>query len=244
MLFAHCARQGARTGSPLLLVFSAPARSRWVPMRIIFADDHFLVRATLKTLLTKLGPAGEVRVDELAGLFEVMESAALPPEPALILLDLSMPGMRGATSISSVRDVAPRTPIVILSGHSDHDTMLECFKYGAAGFIPKTTGGSEMLGALRLVLEGQRYIPPSFVDQELVSPNTTSAAPQTFTDDLTERERTLLKHLALGKKNKEIARAFGLEEVTIKFAMRRLYKKMNATNRASAVSLAIKAGIV
>lgn len=226
-------------------------------MRIVFADDHFLVRVTLNRLLRKLGTEdAPVHIDEETSLDGVFAQLITTPPPDLIILDLSMPGMNGPAGIAEVRARTGSIPIIVLSGYSDRATILSCFKFGASGFIPKTTGQSEMLAALRLVMDGQRYIPPTLLDQELTPdlPPATGApaagAPASVGTQsdlaslLTPREHALLKALAEGKKNKEIARALGLEEVTIKFALRRLYKKMDATNRASAVSLAVKAGLV
>lgn len=223
-------------------------------MRIVFADDHFLVRATLNRTLRKLGTDdAPARIDEETSLAGVLAQVQTPPRPSLIILDLSMPGMQGPSGIQQVRALVSDVPIVVLSGYEDRATILTCFKFGASGFIPKTTGKSEMLAALRLVIGGQRYVPPTLLDQELLpesenrTPDSTAAiddAQKKLASELTERELTILKALAEGKKNKEIGRLLHLEEVTIKFALRRLYKKMNATNRASAVRLAIKAGLI
>lgn len=223
-------------------------------MRIVFADDHFLVRATLNRVLRKLGTEdAPVQIDEEGSLAGVLTQIAAPPPPDLVILDLSMPGMNGPAGIAEVRALTGAVPIIVLSGYSDRATILSCFKFGAAGFIPKTTGQSEMLAALRMVLDGQRYVPPTLLDQELMPALAQAMAgpvpgagesQSDLASQLTPRERTLLKALADGKKNKEIARELELEEVTIKFALRRLYKKINATNRASAVRLAMEAGLV
>lgn len=129
----------------------------------------------------------------------------------------------------------------------DHATILSCFRAGAAGFIPKTTERDELLAALRLVLQGQRYVPPIFMEQELELPSAAAASAQArnpLVAGLSDREMNILRQLADGKKNKEIGQSFGLEEVTIKLALRHLYKKINASNRAAAVGWATKVGIV
>lgn len=229
-------------------------------MRIVFADDHFLVRVTLNRMLRKLGTEdAPVQIDEETSLAGVMAQVVTAQAPDLIVLDLSMPGMSGPEGIANVRALAGAIPIVVLSGYADRATILSCFKFGATGFIPKTTGQNEMLAALRMVIGGQRYVPPTLLDQDLMpdaerqpaSPFPPAgeirgdiSARSDLAALLTPREFTILKALADGKKNKEIARALDLEEVTIKFALRRLYKKINATNRASAVRLAMEAGLV
>jgi two-component system nitrate/nitrite response regulator NarL len=218
-------------------------------MRIIFADDHFLIRATLRQFLAKLGDRqGTVLIDETDSLLGVLAHAGTMPKPDLILLDIHMPGMNGLAGISQTRTAFPDSPVVILSGQIEHETILASFRAGAQGFIPKTTERDEMLAALRLVLQGQRYVPPMFMEQELQGLNVIQSSvieiKEPPTSNLSARELTILKQLADGKKNKEIAPGFGVEEVTIKLALRNLYKKINAANRAAAVGWAIKAGLV
>ncbi|MHB1205271.1 MAG: response regulator [Rhodospirillaceae bacterium] len=211
-------------------------------MRIIFADDHALVRQTLKHFLHTIGETGRVEVDEADTLSSLLGYVGTTPEPALVLLDLAMPGMKGTQSIPEIQAAFPAARIVVLSGFTDKATILQSFKAGAAGFIPKSMGRDEFISALRLVLNGQRYVPPTLVDNELIQGLSNLSGGGIA--DLSERETAMLKMVAEGKKNKEIAHQFALEEVTIKLALSRLYRKLSVSNRAAAVHLAVKAGLV
>ncbi|MDX2224495.1 MAG: response regulator transcription factor [Rhodospirillaceae bacterium] len=221
-------------------------------MRILFADDHQLVRQTLALTLKRLNLGEEVNVDEIDALPALLALAGSDPVPRLILMDLSMPGMTGVADIEKVHTAFRGVPIVVVSGYADRETILASFKHGAAGFVPKATSRDEFLAAVKLVLQGQRFVPAQIVDDQITAPPlfvpSERPSPQHTNDSgagatLSDRDRELLALLAGGKTNKEIARLFGIEEVTVKLALRRLYKKIGATNRASAVHIGSQKGM-
>jgi DNA-binding NarL/FixJ family response regulator len=218
------------------------------PMRILFADDHQLVRQTLTLTLRRLDVGEKIEVVEAETLPELLAMAGGKPAPRLILMDLSMPGMSEVADLGQVRTAFPGVPVVVLSGFSDKQTILDCFKHGAAGFIPKSTSREEFLSALRVVLGGQRFVPFQVVDDDagklptFVPQGPSRHRGQPAKADLTERECEMLGMLAQGLTNKSIGRAYDIEEVTVKLALRRLYKKIGATNRASAVRVAAEQG--
>src|SRR4051812_31501522 len=112
-------------------------------MRILFADDHNLIREALKPYLQRLGDG--VEIAEAASLDDALGLFKPPAKPDLILLDLQMPGMEGLKGIGRTKKRFPATPIVILSGFFDKRTVLSSIEQGASGFIPKTNSGEALI---------------------------------------------------------------------------------------------------
>lgn len=216
-------------------------------MQVLLADDHDLVRDGLKPYIEKLDEAVNIRE---AGTFEeVVTKSDEEADPDIILLDLHMPGMQGLNSIPKVKDTYPTSPIVVISGHFDSDVISGSLEKGASGFIPKTTRGQSLLSALRLVLEGETYIPPALVSGETGggAGERLPGRPAAFGQDnvlskLSARETSILKLLIDGLTNKKIARELDLQEITIKVHLRNAYRKIGATNRADAVRIAFQHG--
>jgi two-component system, NarL family, nitrate/nitrite response regulator NarL len=209
--------------------------------RILFADDHNLVREALLPFLQRLTDETEVReADNLDGALEMFSETETPD---LILLDLNMPGMDGYAGIGRARAQYPAAKVAVISAYFDVRTVTSAIDAGAHGFIPKTSTRTAMMQALRLILAGDIYVPPGMMDAkapafpaglgELESPG-----PDSPWAKLTPREADALRLLIDGKTNKEIARELGLNEITIKGHLRNTYKKIGAGNRADAVRIA------
>lgn len=222
-------------------------------MRIILADDHSLVRDSLRQYLELL--AESVEVVEAGALPEVLCHAGQAFD--LVLLDLQMPGMAGARSVADVRAAFAATPIVVISGFTDPGVIRAAISFGANGYIPKTARGKSLVNALKLVLEGETYLPPSLLAEEahgqpaLEMPQpppelkTGSGAVGGFNsgfEKLSQREASVLRLLISGKTNKEIGRELNLQEVTVKVHLRNVYRKIKATNRTDAVRIALTQG--
>lgn len=212
-------------------------------MRILYADDHSLVREALKAHLVRLRPGTEVI--EAGTLDEALEYT---DGVDLVLLDLQMPGMNGFEGFDRMKAALPQIPIVIISGYSDKRTINAALERGASGFVPKTASGKTLLRALEGVLDGERYIPSSLLEEN-DAPSIFDQAPRRSgpiedspLNKLTEREAEALKLLIAGKTNKQIAIDLGLQEITVKIHLRNCYKKIGATNRADAVRLAYEHG--
>ncbi len=212
-------------------------------MRILFADDHSLIREALKPHLMKLREKTEVI--EAGSLDEALRFTR---DVDLVLLDLQMPGMNGFEGFDRMKQALPDVPIVIVSGFSDKRTINAALERGASGFVPKTATGKTLIRALEAVLDGERFIPSSLLEE--------SDAPSIFDQNtrrnvslgdsplnkLTEREAETMRLLIAGKTNKQIAIELGLQEITVKIHLRNSYKKIGATNRADAVRIAYEHG--
>ncbi|MCR6631572.1 MAG: response regulator transcription factor [Magnetospirillum sp.] len=143
-------------------------------MRILLADDHAMVRDGLVPFLERLQEGASVIE---AGSFPEALTAARKAMPLnLAILDLYMPGMEGLAGLNTMRAEFPSLPIVILSGSTKPEDALQAIEQGANGFIPKTMRGETILGVLRLVLSGEKYIPPFLFDYRDGSPQPAAAA--------------------------------------------------------------------
>ncbi|MBL8629817.1 MAG: response regulator transcription factor [Rhodospirillaceae bacterium] len=209
-------------------------------MRIILADDHSLVRDSLRQYISML--SDQVDIQEAGDLNEVMALLDQNFKPDMILLDLQMPGMKGVDSISDVRKAFGKPLIVIISANADSAVIAGALRNGANGYIPKTMSGKSLVTALRLVLDGETYVPPALLNvSSMAAAAPVSAAPMAEIPGglsrLSHRESAVLRLLISGKSNKEIALKLDLQEVTVKVHLRNVYRKINATNRADAVRI-------
>ncbi|MFC1672732.1 response regulator [Pseudomonadota bacterium] len=219
-------------------------------MRILFADDHTLVREGIRPFLAELD--GDVEVFEAENLSKAEERATEAGELDLILLDLKMPGMDGFNGISKISAKHPDVPIVILSGHYNRKDVIAALDHGVSGYIPKNIGGMAMVNALRLVLAGEKYLPSeAFSDSDtpedasILEPAPTAQPAQAVDPKfatLTQREGEILYHLVEGKTNKQIAIDLDLQEITVKIHVRNVYRKIGAQNRAQAVKVTLQSG--
>lgn len=212
-------------------------------MNILLADDQDLVRETLRFFLEKIDP--EVNVTEARTFAEALEAAGHMASLDLIILDLKMPGMNRFAGLKLMRQRFPNVPTVIISGFVGRDDVMEAIQNGAAGVIPKTLGSKPMLGALRLVLAGETYV-PSIVTRDAAEANDSEDSAASSGDgliqSLTEREREVLKLLVAGMTNKEIGKRLGIQEVTVKLHLRGIFRKFHVTNRTQALRIAIQNG--
>ena len=205
---------------------------RTPPLHVIVADDHVLIRELLERQLKELD--ADVRVYHAGTLQQVLELAHTAERLDLILLDLRMPGMNGFAGLQAVRQTRPEVPVAILSGQIEPQTIRDALQAGAAGYLPKTMRATGMLNALRLILDGERYVPESVLS--------TAAGGETGGADFSKRERDVIKQLMLGHTNKEIARDLQVEEVTVALHLRSIYRKLAVRNRTQAVRLLLERG--
>ena len=216
-------------------------------MRIVFADDHNLIRESVSTLLKKI--SGDVEVLEASNFDEAFDQACRGPLPDLIILDLFMPGMNHLNGLDAMGRRFPGIPIVILTGAVDLNDAYTALERGAAGYIPKTIGCRAMLNALRLVLSGEKFLPSMLVAEAERVEAAGAELPEgsvhnpTPLDKLTRREREVLSLLTGGHPNKEIARRLGLREITVKVHLKGVYRKLGVANRTQAVRTVFELGL-
>ncbi len=179
-------------------------------MHILVADDHNLIRDGLKPFLYELDH--EATILDAANFDDAFAMANAAERLDLVLLDLKMPGMNGLQGVERMRRAHPAVPVVILSGHVEREEVLAAVRAGVAGYIPKTISGAALVNALKLVLEGESYLPSSILLDNTPAERKTPASPLAT---LSVREREILGYLIEGMTNKEIARRLDLQEITI-----------------------------
>lgn len=211
-------------------------------LRIVFADDHRLIREALAPFIQRLAPT--VRLDEASTVDEAVSLLEANNQCDLILLDLNMPGMDGFEGFNRLQHVAPDTPIAVLSGSIDPSDVSQALAHGAAGYIPKTTAGTTLVNALQIILAGEIYVPPALMTAQAARSGGTGGARETRTVPLADRQMDVLKALAEGLTNKEIARRLGIAEITVKVHLQSIYRKLGVSNRTEALAAALNRGLV
>ena len=210
-------------------------------MHILIADDHNLVRESLKLYIEKLAP--KTKISEANDFPTAMERALSSDGLDIILLDLVMPGMDGLSGIGRMRERFPEIPVVLLSGTPlDDRTIKNAIKLGAKGFIPKSLDGRDLVYALDEIHEGRVYLPKEYRRNEQRRAEIAENGLPDFFPNLTKRESQVLDELIRGLQNKEIADELGITEITVKIHVTSIFKKLGVENRTQALRKAMDLG--
>jgi two-component system, NarL family, nitrate/nitrite response regulator NarL len=214
-------------------------------MKILLCDDHALFRAGLALVLGELGgPDGDVELLEAEACRAALALAGDHPDLDLVLLDLDMPGMDGLAGLRRFRSEHPALPVVVVSASERTADVRAALDGGASGFVPKQSSRAELLAALRLVLDGGRFVPPS----ALVPDASERAAGRQErrrerASTLTERQLHVLSLMARGLTNKEICGVLGIAEGTVKTHIAAIFETLDVTNRTEAAVMARELGL-
>jgi len=206
-------------------------------LRVLLADDHPLFREGVKPVLHKLGTQMEIlEAIDYPSAFATMHQVG---EVDLALIDLYMPGMSGAEGVIRFRAAFPGIPLVVLSASEQAEDIHRLLAAGALGYITKSSPSEVILGALRLVLAGGVYIPPSLLDHH----NGGAERDHSRHAPLTSRQEEVLRELAKGQSNKQIAKALEVTEGTVKIHLAAIFRILKVNNRTEAVLVAQKMGL-
>lgn len=201
---------------------------------IALVDDHRVVARSLQAYLESFS---DLRIAGIAASGEELLAHLDEWQPDVVLQDLLMPG--GLDGIETTRRTLLRRPavrVIALTASIDEARLMGVLRAGAVGYVRKDAEPETLLAAVRAVARGKTYIDPSIGRQMLAG-----AVPA---DDLTPREAEVLRHLALGRSNKEIARALAIGDETVKTHVANLLSKLQVENRAQAIVLSLKRGLV
>jgi two-component system response regulator NreC len=204
---------------------------------VVLADDHAVVRKGLRLLL-EAEPGLSVKAE--AGTVPDAIRMARAHRPDVLILDLNMPGGSGLAAIPTIRDEAPMTAIVVLTMQDDPSFARKALQAGALGFVLKEAADDELLGAIRLAAEGETYLNPRLGARLAAQPDQPTGPP----DDLSDRELEVLRLIALGHTNTEIAGRLYLSVRTVESHRAHIQQKTRLSSRAELVRYALEHQLV
>ncbi len=210
------------------------------PIRIFIADDHALFRGGLVALL-QTEPDIEV-VGECENAGELLSALRETPADVLIL-DISMPGPPVAACIDEIRSRFPDVRVIVLTMHEEAFYLREAIAAGARGFVLKRSSGAELVHAIRAVASGSHFVDPRLSDV-VVNEWAEGVGDPPRRNLLSKREEEVLRHLALGNTNREIAEQLNISQRTVETHRANIMKKIGARSRADLVAYALQRGIV
>jgi len=209
-------------------------------IRVLLADDHSIVRAGLRRLVEDAGDMVVVAeaADGREAIKKVQECL-----PDVAVIDLSMSGMDGLEVVQRLFSTHPKLPVLILTMHEEEQYVVRAIEAGAMGYLTKRSAAEQLLQAIRKVHAGGRSLSES-ASEALATRMAKGAGARSPLDTLSTREIQVLRGLALGKSNREIAETYHISTKTIDTYRARLLKKLNLKNNAELTRFAIQNGIV
>jgi DNA-binding NarL/FixJ family response regulator len=211
------------------------------PIQILLADDHAILRAGLRLLLDAQ-PDMQVTGETSDGLETLARAEVLQPD--VILLDLTMPNLGGLDALPLLKQRAPNSRVLILTMHDNEGYLRQALQSGAAGYVLKGAIDSELLNAIRAVARGETYIHSAITHKLLDSLQPPSAPTSDPWEALSAREFEVLRLVALGYTNGEIAEQFSISVKTVETHRARGMEKLNLRTRAELVRSAIAKGLL
>ena len=202
-------------------------------IRVLVVDDHPMFR---QGVVHSLGTEPGLRIVGEASSGEEALTLARELLPDVVLLDISMPGWGGLVTVEKITTACPATRIVMLTSAENKDKLLVAFKAGARAYVLKGVGARELAVVLRSVVAGEVYVSPSLASEMLVS-LTRGQAPDPL-QELTDREREILRLIGTGLTNREIGERIFLSEKTIKHYVTNILQKLQVRSRVEAALLA------
>lgn len=208
------------------------AMSKDKPIRILLADDHFVVRMGLIALINTQPDmcvvAEAINGQQALELFR-------QHQPDVTLMDLRMPQMDGVEAITAIRKEFPNSRFIVLTTYDGNEDIYRALQAGARAYLLKDMLGNTLLDAIRAVHAGHRRIPQQVADR---------LADRMFREELSAREMQVLKLIVKGKSNKEIASTLGVVEGTVKIHINNILSKLGVSDRTQATTFALQNGIV
>ncbi len=213
-------------------------------IKLLLADDHAVLRAGLKTLLNAQ-PDIEVVAEAADGQETVRRSLEMVPD--IVIMDITMPGLSGLEATQEIKRQNPAIKVLVLTMHEDESYLHQMLRAGADSYVPKKAADTELLAAIRATYRGEHFIHSSMTsglvaemrDREIASPERSQDD-----DVLSQREREVLRLLAMGYTNQQIADKLYLSIKTVETYKARLKEKLGLRGRAELVRYAIQTGLL
>ena len=205
-------------------------------IRILIVDDHPVVREGLTAVLEGVP---DIRVVGTADSAEEALTAMKTARPDIVLLDLELPGMSGIDAISRLIAGSDHVRVIVLTAYDTEERVLGAIKAGAGGYLLKGAAAAEIVHAIRAVREGGSYLTPRVATRVMAQ-----LSGRGRSSILTEREREVLRLIAQGQSNKQIGRQLSITERTVKFHVTSIFNKLGTDNRAQAIAVAARRGLL
>jgi len=210
-------------------------------LRVLIADDHPLVREALHQALD-----GEEDMEVVAEAGDGEEAVRLATElkPDVVVMDIVMPGLNGIEATRRLKEIAPDIAILILTAYDDDEYVLGLLDAGAAGYMLKSARGRDLAGAIRAIKSGESVLHPNIIAKLLKRATVAPVKEHKTSELLSDRESEVLRLVALGMSNKEIADRLSLSQRTIKAHLTNTFNKLNVASRSEAIVKGLQWGLV
>lgn len=212
-----------------------------MPITIVLADDHPIVRQGLRALLDA-EPEFQVVGEAADGLETIALVERL--KPSMLMVDVMMPGLNGMEVTRRVADSSPHTRVIILSIYADEAHVLEALRYGAAGYALKDVDLADLIRGLHEVAAGRRYLSPPLSERAIEAYAKRAAASEDMHEALTPREREILQLVAEGHTSAAIARRLGISPRTVEVHRANLLHKLGLRTQTDLIRYALRRGIL
>jgi two-component system response regulator NreC len=212
-------------------------------IRLLLVDDHQVVRSGLRMLLSN---ESDVEIVGDAGTAREALEAVKTLRPDVVLMDIGLPDMSGIDATREIKRTSPAVAVVALTIHEDEEYFFKMLEAGAGGYVPKRAAPEELLTAIRAAAAGEVYLYPSLAKllvKDYLAQEHTSEATKAL-DGLTEREQEVLRYLAEGQANNEIAEALVISQKTVARHRENIMQKLGLHSRSELVRYAIRKGII
>jgi two-component system, NarL family, invasion response regulator UvrY len=209
-------------------------------IKVLLADDHSIVREGLRRIIEE---SEDIEVIAEADDGRIAIQLAQEKLPDIAVVDISMPGLDGLEVVSQLKVYRPELPIIILTMHEEEQYVVRAIEAGAMGYVTKRSAPEQLVKAIRQVMGGSRYLTPE-ASEALALRIAKGAGGKSSLDSLSNRELQVLRRLAMGHTNHEIAEAYSISTKTVDTYRSRLLKKLNLRNNAELSRFAIQNKLV
>ncbi|HXF58178.1 MAG TPA: response regulator transcription factor [Actinomycetota bacterium] len=207
-------------------------------LRVLIVDDHPITRDGLRSALSA---SGEVEVVGEAQSGEEAVEAVKELAPDVVFMDVRMPGIGGIEASKLIRDVSPETRVILFTVEESRAAIADAIRAGVSGYLLKDVSAQELVHAAKLAMEGKAVIHPTLTRAFIEEVQYVERRPET---PLSPRESQVLQKIAYGATTKEVAHDLGISPHTVKTHLERIFEKLGANDRAQAVAIALRKGLV